>query len=124
MTEPVAPKSITVYRIRSKTTGQFSLGGGDVQWSPGGKIWKGKGPLSNHFTQLTSWGHIQYQRHQAEVVTYELVETEVAVRPASEFLQDALDRQTAREDKRLQAEHKRAIARLEADLAKRRALLK
>lgn len=123
MTEKAVPKSITVYRIRSKTTGKFSLGGGDVNWSAGGKIWKGKGPLSNHFTQLTSFGRLEYRRNHAEVVTYELVETEVDVRSALDYMQDVLDRKKIRDDKDEQKRQKREIARLEAELTKRRAQL-
>lgn len=120
MTTPEV-KKVLVYRIRSKKTGQHSMGGGDVSWTANGKIWKGQGPLSNHFAQLTRTGKKQYENHQAEVVTYVLAETEVAVRPVMELIAEADARREAREAKSHAAHHRAKIARLEKELAHHRA---
>lgn len=80
-----------IYRIRHTKTGLFSIGGTDVSadgktfgWTKKGKIWTGLGPLRNHLNQyaltrasrLADW----------EVIEYELVETETAVKSAVDAL--------------------------------------
>ena len=80
-----------IYRIRHKKTGLFSTGGTEVSadgqkfgWTKKGKVWTGIGPLRNHLNQyvntrasrLADW----------EVIEYELVETETAVKSAVDAL--------------------------------------
>lgn len=72
-----------VYKIRSKKTGEYSMGGNDVSWGRDGKMWKARGPLSNHFSQLTAEGRKQYREHDAELLHLEVVEVPLSIIPVS-----------------------------------------
>jgi hypothetical protein len=79
-----------VYKIRSKKTGLYSLGGATPQWSKHGKTWMGLGPLKNHLNVLkeyyTGVGTSIYQREEAELVKIEMMQTEVSSIPVLDFI--------------------------------------
>lgn len=81
-----------VYRIRCKLTGTFSTGGVTPGWSKKGKMWTGKGPLSNHLGLV----HPGVYKN-ADIVAYELVEQEIGVESMQEFLDAKAQRKAARE---------------------------
>ena len=69
-----------VYKIRRKTDGLFSVGGSTPDFNKVGKIWKQKGHLTSHLSQL--WGgtgsyNNQHVYQDCEIVPYELTETQV-----------------------------------------------
>lgn len=63
----------TLYMIRDPNTGLFSTGGSTPKWNTAGKVWKRRGDLSSHFTNLDSAGRRAYREAKAEVVTMEMV---------------------------------------------------
>lgn len=81
-----------VYRIRNKITGEFSTGGTYPGWSKKGKLWTGKGPLSNHLGLVKPAVY-----KDADIVAYELVEQEVGVESMQEFLAAKMQRKADRE---------------------------
>lgn len=67
-----------IYKIR-RADGMFSMGGSTPSFNKTGKIWKQKGHLTSHLSQLWN-GNGMYNQHQphvysdCEIVTYELTE--------------------------------------------------
>lgn len=86
-----------IYKIRSKTTGLFSKGGMDPTFSRVGKVWKRRGDLSSHFTQLTTRGKAIYRENDVEVLEYEVREEEVNRTPVSLWIDQAAGRAAQRE---------------------------
>jgi hypothetical protein len=92
-----------VYKIRSKKTGLFSTGGSSPRWSKKGKIWAGSGPLNNHLNVIKEYGgygKIVYDREEAELVEYELIEQEISSTALAEHIKGVEDRIQQREDQR------------------------
>lgn len=113
----------TIFKIRSRKTGLFSAGGAWPKWNTVGKVWKRKGDLSSHFTQLGNQGRTIYLEADAEVVVCETVVLEAV--PVQEYLAEAsmraADRKAAEETRRLiyqrerlEREHKRITEQLAA----------
>ena len=84
-----------IYRIRDTATGLYSKGGSDANvdsghscWSKKGKVWTGLGPLRMHLNQFLSDGYCKKKGIPStwEVIEYELIETEVSVKPVHEIL--------------------------------------
>lgn len=71
----------TVYKIRRKSDGLFSMGGSWPRFNKNGKIWKQKGHLTSHLNIV--FDNFRNQRHHrdhyddCEIVAYELIETPV-----------------------------------------------
>lgn len=97
--EGSAMSTQTIYKIRSKKTGEFSKGGTWPSFSKKGKIWSALNHLSNHFNQLGSSGRQMYKSHECEVVVYELIESEVASSDVQEWMEASADRRADREKK-------------------------
>lgn len=91
--------SETLYKIRSRTTKEFSTGGNDPSFSKKGKIWKRKSDLSNHFAQLSRNGRSIYQQHDIEVLTIVVREECIETSSGKDWLQAAIDRAQDREAK-------------------------
>lgn len=64
----------TAYKIRSTVTGMYSRGGDEPLFNKTGKIWKRRGDLSCHLSQLMPRGKAIYARNQVEIIELELVE--------------------------------------------------
>ena len=79
---------IRYYKIRNIKTGLFSRGGSHPSWGKNGKIWKRIGDLNSHFTLVDNYDVYR----DAEVIEIVMIETEVNVFPASEFIQASKDR--------------------------------
>lgn len=94
---------IIVFKIRSKTTGLFSTGGGTPGWSKKGKTWNMRGHVSSHLAGLYSGGKKIYDVHQAEVVECVIREENVGVVPVSEWLADVERRKADKENARKNA---------------------
>jgi len=81
---------MTIYRIRDKQTGKFSLGGEYPLWSTRGKVWTTLGGLRLHLNQIF---FPEYNKSRDldtthwEVIEYEVVETEKSRYP----IYDAVD---------------------------------
>ena len=66
----------TVYKLKDKTTGLYSMGGVSNKFNKQGKIWKSKGHLINHLKQfirskenilyknMNNWIVIEYEIHE------------------------------------------------------------
>ena len=80
----------TVYKIRRKTDGLFSMGGSMPRFNKTGKIWKQRGHLTNHLNQLWNGGGNRY--NDCEIVVCELVETHTGSITLQEWLQEIEDR--------------------------------
>lgn len=65
------------YKIRSTTTGKFSSGTDNPKFTKVGKSWKNIGYVNAHLSQLSAEGWQEYRKNQAEIVEYEIKETEV-----------------------------------------------
>lgn len=93
----------TMFKIRSRKTGLFSKGGSDPTWNTTGKVWKRRGDLSSHFTQLTGRGKQIYANADAEVVELETVTIEATSVETyiAEATMRAADRVAAEEARRL-----------------------
>ena len=88
----------TVYKIL-RNDGLFSDGGTWPSFSKKGKIWKRKGDLSSHLSQID---HGRAQRagyNDCEIIEYELVETEVGRTNMQEYLAEAYERKLEKEKK-------------------------
>lgn len=82
-----------IFKIRAMN-GTFSAGGSSPHFSMTGKVWKRRGDVSSHFTQLNTSGRQYYERMGAVVV--ELVTTEVSATPASDWIDAAAGREAER----------------------------
>lgn len=69
-------KPKVIYKIQSDK-GLFSTGGCTPQFTAKGKVWTGKGGVSNHLQILDSRGRSVYRATNAKIVAYELSETMV-----------------------------------------------
>lgn len=94
---------ITVFKIRSKTTGMFSTGGQSPGWSKKGKTWNQRGHVSTHLSGLYRTGRETYRDNQAEVVECVIREENVGVTPVSEWISAVEQRKADKELARKQA---------------------
>ncbi len=94
---------ITVFKIRSKTTGMFSTGGNYPKWTKKGKTWNMRGHVSSHLSGLYAGGKRTYADNQAEVVECIIREENVAVVPVSEWIADVERRKADKENARKNA---------------------
>ncbi len=62
-----------VYKIRRKSDGKFSTGGGHPSFTKNGKIWKQKGHLTSHLNQVAIFSK-QIYLNECEIVPFELIE--------------------------------------------------
>lgn len=110
-----------VYRIRSRKTGLFSNGGTDPRFTTKGKVWKMKGHLTSHLTQLHAYGRKIYHEHNVEIVPYELIETEQPTISYDEWMGALLERRdaTKRRKAEKQAEMDREIRRRDYERLKK-----
>lgn len=83
-----------IYKIRDRQTGLFSTGGLHPSFSKKGKIWKQKGHLSNHFSNVNQQA---YARRDCEVVEYELIENEMSTASIVGWVDAAQQRRDDRE---------------------------
>jgi hypothetical protein len=104
-TEAKSPTTQVIYKIRSKTTGLYSKGGMEPRFGKTGKVWKKRGDLSSHFTQLTSRGEVTYRQHDVEVLEYELREEQVSCTPVDQWINQAAAR-AAQRDAEAEAQRK------------------
>lgn len=103
-----------LYKIKSNKTGLFSLGGSYPQFGKLGKVWKRKGDLSSHFTNLGAEGRRRYRENECMVVEIEIVEIETTMVPVDEYIEASATR-TA-ENKRL---HEERVAKWQLENARR-----
>lgn len=105
---------ITVFKIRSKTTGMFSTGGHNPGWSKKGKMWNMRGHVSNHLSGLYRTGRETYRDNDAEVIECVIREENVDAIPVSEWLaaveQYKADKETARKQAHADRERARRLA--------------
>lgn len=94
---------ITVFKIRSKTTGLFSTGGQSPGWSKKGKTWNMRGHISTHLVGLYTTGRAEYRKHDAEVIECIIREENVATVPVSEWIADVERRKADKENARKNA---------------------
>jgi hypothetical protein len=67
---------VTVYKIRCRATGLYSLGRTIPRWNKTGKVWKRIGDLRNHLSLVADdWNGKRELPAEWEVVEYELVES-------------------------------------------------
>ena len=111
-----------IYRIRNRD-GLFSNGGSHPRFTKKGKIWQSSGAFNNHLNILSNSAIQMYRDQGAEVVSYEIVESEVMVETFQECL-DARNKKKA-EKNAAYAERIKAIlrARDEAEFQRLRKLL-
>lgn len=88
---------MTFFKIRSKISGLFSNGGADPSFVKTGKVWKRKGDLSSHFSNLSAYGRRIYQNVDAEVVEIEVREECLSSTPVEQWLVAVDQRAAARE---------------------------
>lgn len=81
-----------VYRIRRKRDGLYSAGGGYPRWTAKGKVWSGRGPLTNHLNLVRDGMYAE-----CEVVTVRIVEEEVSAESVDAVLADVDRRREERE---------------------------
>jgi hypothetical protein len=86
-----------IYKIRSKKTGEYSMGGTDGQFNKKGKIWKQRNHLSSHINQLSSRGRKSYQDHDAEIELLEIIEIPVEVTSVSVWVSESQQRRAEKE---------------------------
>lgn len=97
-----------VHKIRRKTDGLFSTGGAFPSFNNRGKIWRQRGHLTNHLNQVGRRNIYE----NCEIVSFELVETEVDTKPVKEYL----DERAAKKEQ----ERQEQLARREAGLREER----
>lgn len=106
--------SKTLYMIRDPNTGLFSTGGTVPDWNTAGKVWKRRGDLSSHFTNLCGDGRRKYRDANAEVVEMEMVITNAV--SVSEYINAsdmrAADRKKAEQEAHDRFQRQRDIANL------------
>lgn len=78
-----------MYKIRM-ADGTFSKGGSWPSFSKTGKVWKRKGDISSHMTQLSGQGRKLYRDRGAEVI--ELITTVSSATPIDSYLDDVITR--------------------------------
>lgn len=98
---------ITVFKIRSKTTGMFSTGGQSPGWSKKGKTWNMRGHVSTHLSGLYRTGRETYRANDAEVVECVIREENVATVPVAEWIADVERRKADKETARANASAER-----------------
>ena len=82
----------TIFRIRRKSDGLFSIGRTYPRFTVKGKAWKQRNHVTSHMTQIgRAWGtgqtkHDYYK--DCEVVEYEVIEKEIKAIPALEWDED------------------------------------
>ena len=102
-----------LYKIKSNKTSLFSLGGAYPTFGKLGKIWKRKGDLSSHFTNLGAEGRRRYRENECVVVEIEIIEIETTMVPIDEYIEASANR-TA-ENKRL---HEERVAKCQLEHAR------
>jgi hypothetical protein len=93
-----------VFKIRRNSDGLFSMGGSTPGFNKTGKIWKQKGHVTSHLSQL--WGRngtgTYTERHvyaDCEIVPYELTETPAGPgMTIALYLAEIKERKQTRED--------------------------
>lgn len=86
-----------IYKIRSEN-GLFSSGGSTPKFTTKGKVWTGKGGISNHLHILDSRGRSIYRTNNAKVIAYELSENVVGESmPVDEWMGALNDKKLKRE---------------------------
>lgn len=103
-----------MYKICNPATDMFSTGGSDPRWSTAGKVWKRRGDLSSHFTNLSAAGRREYANSNAVVVEIEVVLSNPT--PVEEYInassQRAADREQAAKDAADKRKRDRDLAEL------------
>ena len=81
-----------VYKIRRRSDGLFSTGGGTPSFNTNGKTWNTRGAMSNHFACIKEYGRYRdgkwlYRNpyEDCEVVVIEVVPSEVNTIPVEEW---------------------------------------
>lgn len=116
---------INVYKIRRKIDGLFSTGGTSPDFSDKGKVWKARGHISSHMKQVGSYYSSKTKNdyyRDCEVVTYEVVETEVDTISALDWQESpkTIRAKQLQEERRIKYDLEWTAARkrqLEAELA-------
>ena len=73
-------KEKTLYMIRRKSDGLYSMGGTTVKFSKLGKVWSGIGPLRNHLRQAEQIGsNIADVYLGCEILAFKMVMTQTPV---------------------------------------------
>jgi hypothetical protein len=86
-----------IYKIRSNKTGLYSKGGSSPSFNKAGKIWKRRGDISSHFTNLGGHGRTIYRAEDVEVVEIEIKEECISTTSLNDWLAEAGARAAARE---------------------------
>ncbi len=99
--KPAPPKPEIMFKIRSRKTGKYSKGGVWPTFSATGKVWKRKGDISSHFSQLDAHGRQVYHDMDVEVVELHVVEVETTSGSAwiDAAKQRAADREAAKAER-------------------------
>jgi len=117
----------TEYKIRRRSDGLFSSGGGWPTWTKKGKTWKRRGDVGSHLTYAVSrralgtYGDTPYE--DIEIVTYDVVIMEVEIEEMGEAVTACRERHAAREQTRQAAAMTRRLATLDEEAARLRARL-
>ena len=102
--------SITIYKIRRKSDGLFSMGGDSPKFNKNGKVWKQIGHLKNHLAIIkqylnSSSQHIandMIQKYKnCEIVEYEIVERNAY--PVNDMLNER--KKTWNAERKIQQQH-------------------
>ena len=88
-----------VYKIRTKD-GLFSQGGTWLRFNKRGKVWKRRGDLTCHLNNLRTTEIEKYERLEAMVVEYELVERETGIQPLACYIAGVQNRKALKEQER------------------------
>lgn len=94
---------IVVYKIRSKTTGLYSTGGGNPSFTKKGKTWNQPGHVSTHIAGLHPDGKRVYADNQAEVVKCIIREEDVETTPVEQWAAELAARKAKKEVAKLAA---------------------
>ena len=91
----------TVYKIRNKLTGLYSMGGHIPRFTAKGKTWNTRGALSSHLSLSMGRAHTAYKAYiDCEIVEQQVVVTDTNTMSVAAW---ALDLKQRRESKAKQA---------------------
>ncbi len=88
----------SIFKIRNKKTGQFSMGGESPYWDPDGqgKTWNRRGDISAHITLVRKKGFSNFYR-DAEVVEGVIQIIDHEVTPVEQWFEESVNRKKVRD---------------------------
>jgi len=96
----------TAYKIRRKSDGLFSMGGGSPKFNKTGKIWRKRSHLTSHLNCVGWWNPrnriLETSLHykDCDIVLFELTEKEIDKMTIQEYLDERAERIRKEEEAR------------------------